>query len=206
MPIQYCFGHSQNMVRKVFRKQSGLNMRCKKSIKMRVSRRRQYLNLSFSPFDILVNKICLSSRVAEWKSPGVCQSSCWNSVITSPKRDLLLHYSFCSASSLPHAENGFAVPAWKKKKKANLLVPPCSHNLPLSGGTACCLQYSSNDWSRKETSSWSRRCVRQLQESLRLLLPKRQKTRCFVTVTGFRLMITTRKKYKCTKNGNLSVP
>lgn len=92
------------------------------------------------------------------------------------------------------------------KKKANLLVPPCSHNLPLSGGTACCLQYSSNDWSRKETSSWSRRCVQQLQESLRLLLPKRQKTRCFVTVTGFRLMITTRKKYKCTKNGNLSVP
>lgn len=33
---------------------------------MRVSRRRQYLNLSFSPFDILVNKICLSNRVAEW--------------------------------------------------------------------------------------------------------------------------------------------
>ena len=30
MPIQYCFGHSQNMVRKVFGKQNWLNMRCKK--------------------------------------------------------------------------------------------------------------------------------------------------------------------------------
>ena len=36
-----------------------------KSIKMQVSRRRQYLNLSFSPFDILVNRVV---SLTEWLS------------------------------------------------------------------------------------------------------------------------------------------
>lgn len=123
------------------------------------------------------------------------------------KRSLLLHYSFCSASSLPHAE-GMALlflPG-KKKKKSKFAGPSLQPQFATFWrGTACCLQYSSNDWSRKETSSWSR-AVSGSFRKVSGCCCERQKTECFVTVTGFRLMITTRKKYKCTKNGNLSVP